>query len=69
MAGPTLTPLDGGQIKQSRASLIGGIAVGIGVLVLWVAILREVQALGAGGVALGVIVAGLVGLWIWKADL
>lgn len=64
----TLTPLDGGQIKKSRASLIGGIAVGLGVLALWTALARD---LGAGGavLALGVAVAALVALWIWKADL
>lgn len=64
-----LTPLDGGQIKKSRASLVGGMAVALGVIVLWVAILRDLQAMGAGPVALGVIVAGLIGLWIWRADL
>ena len=64
-----ITPLDGGQIKKSRASLIGGCAVAVGVLVLWVAILRDIGAMGAGSVTLGLIVSALVGLWIWKADL
>jgi hypothetical protein len=66
---PALTPLDGGQIKRSRASLVGGIAVAIGVFALWVAIARDVQAAGAFGVALGAVVASLIGLWIWRADL
>lgn len=66
---PGYAPLDGGRIKRSRASLIGGIAVAIGVLALWVAILRDLQADGAGMTALGVAVAALVGLWIWQADL
>ncbi len=65
----TLTPLDGGQIKKSRASLIGGIAVAIGVFALWVAIARDLEALGAGSGVLGFLVAALVGLWIWRADL
>jgi lipopolysaccharide export LptBFGC system permease protein LptF len=64
-----LTPLDGGRIKQSRASLIGGIAVAIGVFVLWVAIARELQAGGALPLLAGVVVSALVGLWIWRADL
>ncbi|MBL6459240.1 hypothetical protein JMJ55_28360 [Belnapia sp. T6] len=64
-----LTPLDGGQIKKSRASLVGGIAVGIGVFVLWAAIAKELGAGGAGPLFGGALVGLLVGLWIWKADL
>ena len=68
MAG-TLTPLDDGQIKKSRASLIGGIAVAVGVLALWVAIARDIGAAGVGSTLLGALVAALIGLWIWRADL
>jgi hypothetical protein len=64
-----LTPLDGGQIKRSRASLVGGIAVAIGVLALWTAIARDLAVDGAATLALGALVAALVGLWIWRADL
>ena len=64
-----LAALEGGTIKRSRASLIGGIAVGIGVFALWVALARDYQADGAGMVALGAVVAATVGLWIWRADL
>ena len=64
-----LAPLDGGQIKQSRASLVGGVAVAIGVLALWLALARDLGADGAGVVALGAAVAAGVGLWIWRADL
>jgi hypothetical protein len=67
MAG--LTPLDGGQIKTSRASLIGGIAVGVGVLVLWLAIAAELGSAGPLAAGAGLLVAAAVGLWIWKADL
>ena len=67
MAG--LTPLDGGQIKQSRASLVGGVAVGIGVFVLWTAIARDLGAAGGGPLLLGGVAGALVGLWIWRADL
>jgi hypothetical protein len=64
-----LTPLDGGQIKQSRASLIGGIAVAVGVFVLWLAIARDLGVASGPLLGLGAVVGGLVGLWIWKADL
>lgn len=65
----SLAPLDDGQIKKSRASLVGGIAVAIGVLVLWLAIAAEIGMAGGGATALGAMVAALVGLWIWRADL
>ncbi|WP_431267917.1 hypothetical protein [Dankookia sp. P2] len=64
-----LTPLDGGGIKTSRASLFGGIAVAIGVFVLWQALARD---LGVGNIASlvsGAVVSGAIGLWIWRADL
>ena len=64
-----LTPLDGGQIKKGRASLIGGIAVGVAVMALWVAITRDIGSTGNGVMVAGVVVAALVALWIWKADL
>jgi hypothetical protein len=64
-----LTPLDGGGIKTSRASLIGGIAVAIGVFVLWVALARDLGLSGALPTLLGLAVSGGVGLWIWRADL
>jgi hypothetical protein len=66
---PAPAPLDGGRIKRSRASLVGGIAVAVGVFALWVAIARDVQAAGAVAVALGAVVSSLIGLWIWRADL
>lgn len=62
-------PLDDGQIKKSRASLVGGIAVAAGVAALWIAIARDLGVGHAGSVSLGLLVAGLVGLWIWRADL
>jgi hypothetical protein len=64
-----LTPLDGGQIKRGRASLIGGIAVAIGVFVLWLAIARDLGVTSTPVLGLGALVGALVGLWIWKADL
>jgi mannose/fructose/N-acetylgalactosamine-specific phosphotransferase system component IID len=53
-------------LKRSIASLIGGIAIGVFVLVLWLLL--------AGGtsptaVVSGLIVAGLIGAWVRLADL
>jgi len=64
-----LTPLDGGGIKTSRASLIGGIAVAIGVMVLWLALAGDLGFGGFAPAALGAMVSTLTGLWIWRADL
>lgn len=66
---PALTPLDGGAIKTSRASLLGGIAVAIGVFVLWVALARDLGGAGVVTVGLGALVSAGIGLWIWRADL
>ena len=56
------------RIKQGKVSLVGGIAVGIAVLVLWIGITHE---LGADSVVLaaGVLVAAGVAAWIRRADL
>ena len=57
------------RIKQGKASLIGGIAVGVATLVLWLAITQE---LGFGSVpvlGLGLLVAAGVATWIRIADL
>ena len=57
------------SIKQGKSSLIGGIAVGIAVLVLWTAIAHELAADGLVIVALGVLVAAAIATWIRVADL
>ena len=64
-----LTPLDGGQIKKGRASLIGGIAVGAAVLALWTVIALDLGAASDSVMFAGGAVSALVALWIWKADL
>jgi hypothetical protein len=64
-----LTPLDGGGIKTSRASLIGGIAVAIGVFVLWHALARDLGLGDFASLVSGGTVGVLTGLWIWRADL
>ncbi len=57
------------RIKQGKASLVGGIAVGIAVLVLWAAIAHELAADGVVTLAIGVLVAACVATWIRLADL
>jgi hypothetical protein len=57
------------RLKQSKASLIGGIAVGIAVLVLWIGITHELGADSVAVLAVGVLVAAGVAAWIRRADL
>ncbi len=65
----SIAPLDGGMIKRSAASLVGGIAVAIGTMALWVALVHDLGMGSAGMMALGMLVCGGAGLWIWRADL
>ena len=58
-----------GRIKQGKASLIGGIAVGFAVLVLWTAIAHELAADTIPILVAGVLVAGGIATWIRVADL
>ena len=57
------------RIKQGKSSLVGGIAVGIAVLVLWMGIAHELSADGVIADAAGVLVAVTIGAWIRIADL
>jgi len=58
-----------GKIKPGRASLIGGIAVGITVFVLWVALARDLGVVSAWPVVAGLVVASGIAAWICIADL
>ena len=53
-------------LKRSTASLIGGIAVGIFVLALWLLLAGNTSP---AAVASGLVVAGLIGAWVRLADL
>jgi hypothetical protein len=57
------------SVKQGKSSLIGGIAVGIAVLVLWTAIAHELSADNIITIAVGILVAGGIATWIRIADL
>ena len=64
------SPVTGSQrIKQGKASLIGGIAVGVAVLVLWTAVAHDLAADSAAIIAVGVLVAAGIAVWIRLADL
>jgi hypothetical protein len=58
-----------GEIKRGRASLIGGIAVGLAVFALWVALAHDLGADGAGTIAGGFVLAAAIAAWIRIADL
>jgi hypothetical protein len=53
-------------LKRSTASLIGGIAVGIFVLVLWLLLAGGTSPAAVGS---GFVVASLIGAWVRLADL
>ena len=57
------------RVKQGKSSLIGGIAVGIAVLVLWTAIAHELSSDNLATIAVGVLVAAGIATWIRVADL
>jgi hypothetical protein len=64
-----MTAQVGGKIKPGRASLIGGIAVGIAVFALWMALARDLGVVGAWPVVAGLVVASGIAAWIRIADL
>jgi hypothetical protein len=57
------------RIKQGKASLIGGISVGLAVLVLWTGVAHELADDSAAVIAVGVLVASGIAAWIRVADL
>jgi len=57
------------HIKTGKASLIGGIAVGVAVLVLWTAVAHELATDSVAIIALGAVVAAAIAAWIRLADL
>jgi hypothetical protein len=57
------------RIKPGKASLVGGIAVGVASFVLWAAVAHELGADTAPWLAAGLVVAAGVATWIRVADL
>lgn len=58
-----------GRLKRGHASLIGGIAVGIGIFGLWLLIERNLGYDGVGATVAGLVVAVAIGAWVRIADL
>ena len=57
------------HVTTGKASLIGGIVVGIASMVLWVAATRELGFHGTPVLAVGVLVSAMAGIWTRLADL
>ena len=57
------------RIKQGKASLVGGLAVGVAAFVLWMAIAHELASDTLPVVIAGLVVAAGIGTWIRVADL
>ncbi len=58
-----------GRIKQGKASLIGGIAVGVAAFILWTAIAQELASCTLLVVIAGLAVSAGIAAWIRVADL
>ena len=54
------------RLKRSMASLVGGVAVAIGVLLLWLLLAGSLQP---ASIAVGLVLAIAVGAWVRLADL
>lgn len=57
------------RIKPGRASLIGGIAVGLASFILWAGVAHELAADTTPTLVVGLCVAAGIGTWIRVADL
>jgi hypothetical protein len=57
------------HVTAGKASLIGGIVVGIATMVLWVAVTHELGFQGTLSLGIGVAVSAAVGIWTRLADL
>jgi hypothetical protein len=58
-----------GRIKSGKASLIGGIVVGVASFVLWTAIARDLGVDTVPCLLAGLVVSAGIGAWIRIADL
>jgi len=57
------------RVTTVKASLVGGVVVGIATLVLWLAVTRELGFGGTPALVAGLCVAGAAGIWTRLADL
>jgi hypothetical protein len=56
-------------VTSSKASLVGGIAVGIASMVLWLAVTHELGFVGPAALGAGLLVSAAVAVWTRLADL
>ena len=56
-------------IKRGRASLVGGIAVGVAILGLWIVLARDLAVATPATIVCGALVAIAVAAWVRIADL
>jgi hypothetical protein len=54
------------EARHAGASLAGGIAVAVGVLLLWLLLAGSLQS---GSIAIGLVLAAAAGAWVRLADL
>jgi multisubunit Na+/H+ antiporter MnhE subunit len=54
------------KLKRSAASLIGGVGVAVGVLLLWLLLAGSLEP---ASIAIGLVLATAVGAWVRLADL
>ena len=54
------------KLKRSIASLVGGIAVALAVLILWLLLASDLEPQN---IAIGLLLAAAVGAWVRLADL
>jgi multisubunit Na+/H+ antiporter MnhE subunit len=54
------------KLKRSVASLVGGVAVALAVLLLWLLLSGSLQP---ASIAIGLVLAAAVGAWVRLADL
>jgi len=57
------------KINPGKASLVGGVVVGIATMVLWLAVTRELGYGGAAVLGAGLLVSAAVAVWTRLADL
>ena len=57
------------HVTSGKASLIGGMVVGIAAMVLWVAVTDELGFRSAVSLAIGAAVSAAAGIWTRLADL
>lgn len=57
------------RVTQGKASLIGGIVVGIVSMLLWMAVTRELGFDGSVTLGAGLLVSAALAVWIRLADL